>query len=123
MMHSNRVWCVTEVETAEELALKLTKETWCCCQAFRIMGHERYTWLNDSTSEDGAQEYGVCCQNPATGDMRQIESITFGWCTTQQGLEYILTTLNGDDDQNDFAHPVTVSIQNSVQHGRCDHCA
>ena len=123
MLHDNRIWCVAEVESAEELASKLTKETWCCCQAFRVAGHPDYVWLNDSTSEDGAQEYAACRQDLATGDLHQLESITFDWCDHDRALQFILATLNGDDDYNEWARPVTANVQTPKEHHRCQHCA
>ncbi|MCA9086603.1 MAG: hypothetical protein KDA81_21245 [Planctomycetaceae bacterium] len=123
MLHNNRSWCVAEVASAEELAEKLTKSTWCCCQAFRIVGHPKYLWLNDSTSEDGAQEFAVLCQNIDTGEQLQIESVTFGWCDHDRALQYIQDTLNGQDDHNDWAIHVTPVLQSPQEHGRCRHCA
>ncbi|MEZ6128983.1 MAG: hypothetical protein R3C59_09890 [Planctomycetaceae bacterium] len=123
MLHNNRIWCVAEVASAEELAEKLTKSTWCCCQAFQIAGHPRYLWLNDSTSEDGAQEFAVLCQNIDTGVHLQIESVTFGWCDDDRALQYIQDTLNGHHDHNDWAFPVTPVLQSLQEHGRCCHCA
>jgi len=54
MFHQNRVWCVTPVSSAEELARKLTTVTWTCCTAFELGG---YVWLNDATSPDRGQEW------------------------------------------------------------------
>lgn len=108
---------------AEELAKNLAETTWCCCQGFRVAGHPRYVWLNDSTSEDGAQEFAVCRVDLAKGDIRQIESITFGWCDYEKSLQFIRETLNGDDDNNDWAGPVTATIQSTEEHGRCSYCA
>ena len=73
MLHADRVWSISELSSEEELAKNLSETTWCCCQAFRISGHPHYVWLNDSTSEDGAQEYAVCQLGLAKGDIRQIE--------------------------------------------------
>lgn len=72
MLHNDRVWCVAAVESAEELARKLTETTWCCCTGFQLGD---YLWLNDATGPDGAQEYGVCRQQ---SDRRflQIESLS-----------------------------------------------
>ncbi len=56
MFHERRVWSVSPVASAEELAKKLTEMIWCCCNAFELGG---YLWLNDSTCPDGAQEYAV----------------------------------------------------------------
>ena len=123
MLHANRAWCVSEVASAEELARKLTEMTWCCCTAFSVTGHPQYVWLNDSTSPDGAQEYGVCRIGTDDRDFRQLESITFGWCDYQQALKLILATLNGEDDNNDWARNVSATIQTAAEHGRCGHCA
>ena len=123
MLHSKRVWCVSEVASAEELARKLTETTWCCCTAFSVASHPRYVWLNDSTSPDGAQEYAVCRVGMDNSDVRQLESITFGWCDYEQALKHILATLNGEDDNNEWAHPASAMIQTAEEHGRCGHCA
>jgi hypothetical protein len=108
---------------AEELAQKLSGETWCCCQAFRIAGHPRYVWLNDSTSEDGAQEYAACRVGLAKGDVHQLESITFGWCDYETSLRYLRETIDGKDDNNEWARSVNPILQSPEEHGRCGFCA
>lgn len=123
MLHADRIWSVSELGSAEELARNLTESTWCCCQAFQIAGHPRYVWLNDSTSEDGAQEFAVCRLGLAKGDIRQIESITFGWCDYEKSLQFIRETLDGKDDNNDFGRQVKATIQSPKEHGSCPHCA
>lgn len=123
MLHTDRVWCVSEVGSAEELAKNLTETTWCCCQAFQIAGQPRYVWLNDSTSPDGAQEFAVCRLGLPNGEIRQVESITFGWCDYARALQFIRDTLNGSDDDNEWARIVTAIIQTAEAHGRCGHCA
>jgi hypothetical protein len=120
MFHSNRVWCVSPVDSAEDLARKLTEVTWCCCTGFEFGG---YLWLNDSTSPDGAQEYAVLKRNGDHGKPVQIESITFGWCDQAKALEYIRQTLAGKDDVNDFRREVDPVLQTPDQHRRCGHCA
>lgn len=89
MLFQKRRRVVVNALSAEELAEKLTKMTWCCCQGFRLGD---YLFLNDSTSEDGAQEYAVI-HEPT---MCQCESITFGWCSYDEALEYIQQTLRGE---------------------------
>lgn len=123
MLHSSRVWCVAEVATPEELAANMTSTTWCCCAAFRIAGYPNYVWVNDATSEDGAQEYGVCRIDPDTGSIRQVESITFSWTTYESALEMIRSTLAGHDDTNDWFGPATPTLQTAEEHDRCRHCA
>lgn len=75
MLHSDRVWCVGPVASAEELARKLTTTRWCCCQGLELEG---YQFLNYATSADGAQEYAVLKRDGRNGRPVQIESITFG---------------------------------------------
>lgn len=72
MWHEGRRWQIKDVETADELADKLTEMTWTLCSGFRFGGH---LFLNDSLNEDGAQEYGIVRE--ATGE--QIETVTFSW--------------------------------------------
>ena len=120
MFHHRRVWCVSPVASAEELAKKLTEMTWCCCTAFELGD---YLWLNDSTSPDGAQEFAVLKKDGGNGKPVQIESITFGWCDEATALEYIRTTLAGKDDNNTFRREVDPVLQSPAEHGRCAHCA
>ena len=120
MMHDDRRWVVTAVATAEELAEKLTSTTWTCCTGFELGG---YLWLNDATSPDGGQEYGVLQKVGPGGRPLQVESITISWCTCDQALEHIRRTLRGEDDGNDFAHVVSPRLETPDEHGRCHHCA
>jgi hypothetical protein len=120
MFHRNRVWCVTPVGSAEELARKLTTTTWTCCTAFELGG---YLWLNDATSPDGAQEFLAVKKAGPNDRPWQVESITVSWCDYAELLAYVERTLRGEDDQNDFAHEVAPALQTPQKHGRCCHCA
>ncbi len=120
MLHRNRHWCVSPVESAEELAKKLTDTTWCCCTAFELGG---YLFLNDSTSPDGAQEFAVVKRDGGQGKPVQIESITFGWCDEAKALQHIRNSLAGDYDRSRFAHEVSPALETPEAHGRCPHCA
>ena len=120
MFHHRRVWCVSPVASAEELARMLTEMTWCCCNVFELGG---YLWLNDSTCPDGAQEYAVLKRDGGNGKPVQIESITFGWCDEAKALEYIRDTLDGKDDLHSFRKEVDPVLQSPAEHGRCHHCA
>ncbi len=114
---------MAEVDSAEELATRLSEQTWCLCQAFTVKGSSRYVWLNDSISEDAAQEWAVIKLGLSNGDIKQIESITFSWCDRSRAEDFINETLNGNDDNNDFARQVKATIQPSEEHKRCQHCA
>jgi hypothetical protein len=120
MFHNDRVWCVTAVASADELARKLTGTTWTCCTAFELGG---YLWLNDATSPDGAQEFAVVKKAGPNGPPLQVESITFSWCDFDTALRYIQQTLRGEDDDSDFAREVSPVVQTPAEHGSCRHCA
>jgi hypothetical protein len=77
MFHRGRTHRVAEIETAAELAERLVEHTWTLCTGFR---HGGLLWLNDSTGPDGAQEFAVVREG------RQIESITFSWCSRAEAL-------------------------------------
>jgi len=115
MMHKKRTFSVAPVETAEELADKLTQYSWCLCNGFKL---GELIFLNDSISENGAQEFGVVYQG------KQIESITFGWCTTEKALEYIKEMQQQVEDKtfNAFTNVIN-KIEDSQDHKRCSYCA
>jgi hypothetical protein len=89
MIHSKRRFLVDRVSSAEKLAQKLCSITWTLCTGFELDG---LLILNDSFSEDGAQEYAVMRNG------KQIESITFSWCSFESALEYIRGLLAGGGD-------------------------
>ena len=145
MMHFDRHWCVSAIDTVEELAEKLSRYSWCCCTGFECQG---LLWLNDATGPDGAQEYAVV-RIPTADDphFRQIESITVSWCTPQQLQQYITEVQSGGvsvpaQDRSvviarssaEFADAlgaalnpqgriVSPTIEAPEQHGGCPHCA
>jgi hypothetical protein len=75
MLHERRTFQVADVATPEELAAKLAEHTWTTCTGFRLGS---LLLLNDSTSEDGAQEYAVLRGS------RQVESLTVSWCSREE---------------------------------------
>src|SRR5688572_24213327 len=122
MMHAHRVFCVSPVASAEELARMLTERTWTLCSGFYVQGHT-YLFLNDSTHEDGAGEWGIILGGLGAERHVQIESITFSWCQFDQALRYVDDALAGRMDVNDFAQPVTLRLETPEQHQRCHFCA
>jgi hypothetical protein len=123
MMHAHRVFCVSPVASAEELARMLTERTWCLCSGFYVQGHEHYLFLNDATCEDGAGEFAVIAGALGAERHVQVESITMSWCRFDQALSYIQDALAGGMDANDFARPVTLRLETPEQHQRCPLCA
>lgn len=113
MFFQQRIHTVREVERPEELARLLTGGTWCNCNGWKL---GKYLYLNDSTCPDGAQEYGVI--NSETG--KQVESITFGWCSYERALTYILEVQEGKYEDQAWSTPYT--IDHAEKH-TCHHCA
>ncbi len=97
--------------------------TWVGCNGVFVRGYPDYLVVNDATSGDGAQEYGVIKGGFAALRHRQIESITFSWCTYERALEHIQRTLTGEDDENDFAHDLEPRLETAEEHERCHLCA
>jgi len=118
MMHKKRVWQVCPVESAEELARRLTELTWTGCTGWKL---DNLLFLNDATCADGAQEYAVCL--PRDGDKYvQIESITFSWCNYDRALELI--ELSQQYARGEEPLPIEWPIQPDFNHGRrCHLCA
>lgn len=115
MLHKKRVWQVRDV-TAQELADLLVNHTQTCCIGFRCAG---YLYLNDSFSEDGAQEYGIIKE--ATGE--QVESITFSWCSQEKAADYIRRITAGEFDNQARASGIDpkTQVQDPKEH-RCPLC-
>ena len=125
MMHKQRVWQVGEGWTLDELVTKLTEYTWCGCNGFKTPGGT--LWLNDCTSGDGAQEYGVIRR--IRDQWLQVESITVSWCDAAKLRGYIETADAGRWDSLADEYPIPPipdrSIQTPeehVQRGRCGLC-
>lgn len=114
--HKNRVWQFIDVAEPEELAAQLTTKTWTLCTAFR---HRGYFYLNDSTHEDGAAEYAIV----KAATLRQVESITFGWCDFAKALQYINEISAGKFDAESYGGIQRSQIQMPSEHGRCPLCA
>ena len=121
MFHKNRVWSISPVATPEELAKLLSEHTWCCCNGFEI---GNYLFVNDATSADGAQEYGVVKKPTKEGEpYMQIESITASWMTYERLLEFICRTLVGENDEVEWKSAITPRFESPKTHGRCHLCA
>ena len=70
MIHESRRFHLVVVDSVGQLVDDFKKYTWTLCTGFSLQG---FLFLNDSFSEDGAQEYAV------VRDGQQIESITVSW--------------------------------------------
>jgi uncharacterized protein involved in tolerance to divalent cations len=119
MLHKSRRWGVTIVASAEELAEKLTEHDWTCCTGFDFGG---FYWLNDSTSESGAQEYAVVVKTESGPILDQVETITFGWMNRAQALDRIERFVNGSHPYTEFDVVSRARVQKIGDHGACQHC-
>ncbi len=97
MIHKNRIYqIVEEVSDVAALAESLTEHSWTLCTAFRLIAAPDAVpllFLNDAFSEDGAQEYAVIRNG------RQVESITFSWCSRAEAhnhIDYLVRGGGGD---------------------------
>ena len=120
MFHPDRRFSIVSEEDAEELARKLTRQTWTSCTGFE---HAGYLFLNDSTGPDGAQEYGIFKKEPdPSGTLVQIESVTFSWMDAAEALQCIREIARGDyDNVMRIEHDLT--LETPANHGECRHCA
>lgn len=91
MMHKTRRWRISTCESSAELSRKLTQHTWTPCTGFALQG---WLFLNDATSPDGAQEYAVV-RLDSDGHHRQYDSVTFGWMTAAEALDWLTEFLAG----------------------------
>ena len=136
-MHKTRIWCVGETdsenfqafarrmdpriqegETDTDLLLAtvLTQSSLVSCSGFR---HKGYLYLNDQTSADGAGEWGIVRES----DMRQVESITFGWMDKAVEALIEIRKINNGEFTQDYATIPVDQLQTKEQHGTCRHCA
>lgn len=119
MLYSKREWCVATVESAGELAEKLTEHTWTLCTGFRLGD---YVYLNDSVSEDTAVEFGVV-KEVESGRWIQIETVTFGWLNEERSLEAIQNIQKGECDSVWALKISAPVLESSEEHGSCELCA
>lgn len=103
-----------------DLTQDLHGKTWTLCTGFQVVGHPAYYFLNDSISEDGAQEYAIV-KEVEPGKFVQIESVTFGWCDFQGVRNYVRDALSGKWDDSPYNNEVHPSIERGRH--RCGACA
>ena len=123
MFFEHCVLKIREVASPEELAHFLTEMTWPLCQGFVVAGHPDYLFLNDATSEDGLAEYAVVHGGLDATSRRQVESITFSFCSYRRALRLIREALAGAFDHNPYFPPtVELRLQTPAAHGTCRFC-
>jgi hypothetical protein len=109
MIHNNRRFGVSEAASVEALVENFIQYTWTLCTAFSL---ENLLCLNESFSEDGAQEYAV------VRDGRQIESITVSWMSRAEGHNTIDWLVYGGENYR----PVSPTLDSAEGH-HCPLCA
>jgi hypothetical protein len=112
MIHYQRRFAVTVIDSIEELVRQLTHYTRTLCTCLEYQG---LFLANDSFSENGAQEYAVYKEG------RQIESLTVSWMTPAQLREVIEGLLRGDFDELEFRPIQPLQTEPASEH-RCVLC-
>ena len=110
MIHASRRFHLVEVDSVGQLVDDFVRCTWTLCTGFSLQG---LLFLNDSFSEDGAQEYAV------VRDGQQIESITVSWMSRAELHNTIDALLQGSDVDYGPVHP---RIDQAEDH-HCPLCA
>lgn len=100
----------------------LTDETQVLCTGAYVRGHPEHLFLNDATGEDGAGEYAVIAGGLGGTSHRQVESITFSWCTYDRALMHIQKAIAGEYDGTDLAVALVLRLEKPQQHGFCRWC-
>ncbi len=84
MFHPNRRFRVVVEEDPRSLAEKLTKKTWPIFTGFE---HGRHLLLNDSYTDEEAQDYAVFIKEPdEAGKYVQVAGFPFGWMDAGEAL-------------------------------------
>ncbi|NNL66582.1 MAG: hypothetical protein HKP30_10090 [Myxococcales bacterium] len=120
MFHDRRIWTLADIDSPRELAEKLTQQTFVLCQGFRWNG---LLLLNDSLSEDGAQEYGVVDAESGI----QLDSLTVSWMTPERFLACLEEVAKRTTAETAFGRVDLATRLDAHGYGRadgpCPHCA
>ena len=109
MVHSKRRFGIVAVESVGQLVADLKEQSWTLCTGFAL---QNLLFLNDSFSENGAQEYAVVRNG------RQIESLTVSWMSRAEAHNDIDWLVRGGG--GDYG-PVEVQTEPMDDH-RCPLC-
>jgi hypothetical protein len=111
MIHASRRFHLVDVDRVGQFVDDFKRCTWTLCTGFSLQG---LLFLNESFTEDGAQEYAVVREG------RQIESITVSWMSRAELHTTIDARLQGRSEV-DYG-PVNPLIDQAEDH-RCPLCA
>ncbi|MFH0989874.1 MAG: hypothetical protein V1799_07655 [bacterium] len=122
-MTNLRVYRVKKYDELDELVADLYRCTsWTLCTGFECNG---LLLLNDSFSEDGAQEFGVIIPDEDRKNGTQVESITVSWCKPgkfkkifEECFEY-----KKDISKAPFRRRERLLLFHGEKSGWCGHCA
>ncbi len=114
--HDYRRWKYEDVSDMEDLAKRLTSHIVTLCTGYR---HRGYFYLNDAIHEEGAGEYAIVRES----DLRQVESITFSWCTVEQALGYIQEVSSGTYDGENYGSISNTQVLPAAEHRGCPLCS
>lgn len=124
MVHKGRTFCIVGKHTPNSFAEEIKSvSTWTLCTGFQVGA---YLWVNDSFTEDSAQEYAVIKMEKdergkdGVGEVigRQVESVTVSWCTIQR-LEEIVREIEAGGEVD--MHEQKIKCEGGKHH--CELCA
>ena len=119
MIHKDRTFNIKTCSADEMIADFQHTRSWTLCSGWRV-GDTLY--LNDSFSEDGAQEYAVIRVMPDSAI--QFDSVTFGWMTPERIAAYIHETWNCDLESPTWKDGWRAPVIVNEEHGKtCPLCA
>lgn len=112
MVHKDRRWYVTPVDSPEQLAHYLTQRASALGTGFELAG---YLFLNDSMSEHVDPAYAVI-KGPSGYDAvyREIDNIDFGSRDYETALGCVLMAIRGALDHDGTA--LALTVETSARH-------
>lgn len=122
MYFEKRKLRIYKIDDIKELAQKLASfNTQCLCTGFLF---QDVLFINDSSSEDGAQEYAIVLPQKDAQMGLQIESVTFGWIEDEaKRIQTILDMVKYKDEIGEapIHEPVKLNVDDSEKHS-CRYC-
>jgi hypothetical protein len=123
VVHKNRRFSIKTVKSIQELAnllykyVSLTK-----CSGFKLPAPSgrTYYFLNDSFSEDGAQEYAVYETSREDPNFAYVESVTISWMTKDEFIKWF-QNFDSEEKHDVFSHDY-LALDIEVPH-KCHLCA
>jgi hypothetical protein len=106
-------------ESILELAIALTQRRQTACQGYQI---KKFTLLNDTQKPEHAQVYSLLIKAEEEGKYHEVESICFGYTTTELAEHWLVQMVNGVYPLAGLGDPIKLEIADITTHGSCYYC-